>query len=279
MRWVWAVAATAVVSVLAIWFVTSDESPMPRQQFCRAQVGDRTAQLDLEQARWTSLMVAISQRRGLPPRAATIAIATAFQESKIHNINYGDRDSLGLFQQRPSQGWGTEEQVMDPFHAINRFYDGLVRVRGYESMPITEAAQAVQRSAFPGAYAAHEDYSRALASTLRGYSPAQFSCRVPTSTTGDPEAVVADLRAAYGSTPAAVDGETVTLDVTGTDANANVLGWAWAHYLVANAARLSITEVSFDAYRWSASSQDGRWVGNNAASAREVVAIVGSDAT
>ena len=89
-------------------------------------------------------------------RAATIAIATAIQESKLRNLDYGDRDSLGLFQQRPSQGWGTEEQILDPVYATNRFYDALVKVKGYESMEITKVAQEVQRSAYPEAYADHE---------------------------------------------------------------------------------------------------------------------------
>ena len=157
--------------------VVRDREPV-RSEYCVAEVGKTRAQIDIEQARWTTLMAAISQRRGLPPRATTIAIATAFQESKIHNLDYGDRDSVGLFQQRPSQGWGTREQMRDPRYSIGKFYDGLVKVKGYTSMSITEAAQRVQRSAYPGAYAQHEDYARALASSLRGYSPAAFSCRI-----------------------------------------------------------------------------------------------------
>ena len=66
--------------------------------------------------------------RGLPERAVVIALATAQQESRLRNLDYGDRDSLGLFQQRPSQGWGTEAQVQDPVYAAGKFYDGLVKV-------------------------------------------------------------------------------------------------------------------------------------------------------
>ena len=92
-------------------------------------------------------------RRGLPARAASIALATAYQESKLRNLDHGDRDSLGLFQQRPSQGWGTAKQIQDPYYATNAFYDALVKIDGYQTMRITEAAQEVQRSGFPEAYA------------------------------------------------------------------------------------------------------------------------------
>ena len=177
MRLRWVVLTSVVLAGVLVATVLRDRQPM-LSEYCIAEVGDTRAQIDNEQARWTSLMAAIAQRRGLPPRATTIAIATAFQESKIHNVDYGDRDSLGLFQQRPSQGWGTPEQVLDPYYSIERFYDGLVKVRGYEGMTITNAAQRVQRSAFPGAYAQHEDYARALASSLRGYSPTAFHCRI-----------------------------------------------------------------------------------------------------
>ena len=121
---------------------------------------------------------AVAVKRGLPPRAATIAIATAIQESKLRNLRYGDRDSLGLFQQRPSQGWGTEEQILDPVYAPTSFYDALVKIKGYESMEITKVAQEVQRSAYPEAYADHEQEGRILASTISGHSPAGLGCRL-----------------------------------------------------------------------------------------------------
>lgn len=150
--------------------------PLPAPPGCTAKVGDTEVSLSPEQARNAALIAAIGVRRGLPARAVSIALATAFQESKLVNIDYGDRDSLGLFQQRPSQGWGTEEQVMDPVYAANAFYDELVGIDGYQDMRITEAAQAVQRSGFPEAYEQHADGARALASALTGWSPAAFTC-------------------------------------------------------------------------------------------------------
>ena len=138
---------------------------------------------DPEQTGNAALIAALSVKRGMPPRAATIAITTAFQESKIRNLRYGDRDSLGLFQQRPSQGWGTAEQILDPVHATNAFYDALVKFQGYETADITEIAQRVQKSGYPEAYRDHEGQGRVLASNLTGHSPAGLTCRLDAVTT------------------------------------------------------------------------------------------------
>ena len=105
----------------------------------------------------------------MPARAASIALATAYQESKLYNIEHGDRDSLGLFQQRPSQGWGTVEQILDPVYATNAFYDALAEIDGYETMPDHRGRPgrcSGRRS--PTAYADHEADARALASALTG---------------------------------------------------------------------------------------------------------------
>lgn len=98
----------------------------------------------------------------VPARGQVVALATALQESGLRNLAYGDRDSLGLFQQRPSQGWGTAAEVMDPVHASARFYAALRKVPGWESLAVAQAAQAVQRSAFPDAYAKWEPLAAAL---------------------------------------------------------------------------------------------------------------------
>ncbi|MFJ2877354.1 C40 family peptidase [Streptomyces sp. NPDC086796] len=98
----------------------------------------------------------------VPARGQVVALATALQESGLRNLDYGDRDSLGLFQQRPSQGWGTARQVRDPVHAATRFYEALLKVPGWQSMTVTQAAQAVQKSGFPDAYAKWEPLATAL---------------------------------------------------------------------------------------------------------------------
>ena len=108
----------------------------------------------------------VALERGLPPHAVTVALATAFQESNLLNLNYGDRDSLGLFQQRPSMGWGTPAQVMNPHYAAGKFFDGLVRVPNWQNLPVTVAAQMVQLSAFPDAYAKWQPLATSLAQAV-----------------------------------------------------------------------------------------------------------------
>ncbi|MFF4980910.1 C40 family peptidase [Streptomyces sp. NPDC001046] len=98
----------------------------------------------------------------IPARGQIVALATALQESGLRNLTYGDRDSLGLFQQRPSQGWGTANEILDPVHASTKFYEALEKVSGWQSLSITQAAQAVQRSGFPEAYAKWEPLATAL---------------------------------------------------------------------------------------------------------------------
>ena len=217
--------------------------------------GGGSAELATDQAANAGLITAVAVRRGLPARAASIALATAMQESKIRNISHGDQagpDSRGLFQQRPSQGWGTAEQVMDPYHASNAFYDALVKVPGYQSLEITDAAQRVQRSAYPDAYAQHEVMARAFASSLSGQTAAGLDCslRAPDEA-GDPAAVQERLSAAFGDVPASTDGSTLVLDAEGTRA------WAVAQWAVANAKALSITEVQADGRSWSRQDRDG----------------------
>lgn len=118
--------------------------------------------LSEEQRGNAAAIISVAKDMGLPPRAWLVALATAMQESTLRNIDYGDRDSLGLFQQRPSQGWGTPAQVTDPAYSSRIFYERLLEVPGWEQMPITVAAQTVQRSAFPDAYAQWQDLAAAL---------------------------------------------------------------------------------------------------------------------
>ncbi|MEW2402241.1 C40 family peptidase [Streptomyces sp. NPDC046862] len=102
----------------------------------------------------------------VPTRGQVIALATALQESGLRNLSYGDRDSLGLFQQRPSQGWGTAEQIQDPVYAATQFYTHLLNIDGWQQLTVTQAAQEVQRSAYKDAYAKWEDLTTALQSAI-----------------------------------------------------------------------------------------------------------------
>ncbi|WP_226367363.1 C40 family peptidase [Pseudonocardia sp. ICBG162] len=115
-----------------------------------------------EQTDNAATIVNIVVGQGLPKRAAVIAISTVIVESRLVNVGYGDRDSLGLYQQRPSQGWGTPEQVLNPDYATRIFLDRLVALPGWATMAAGTAAQAVQRSAFPDRYAPQEAPAAAL---------------------------------------------------------------------------------------------------------------------
>jgi hypothetical protein len=130
---------------------------------------------DADQLANAKAIVAAGKDMGLSPRAWTIAVATALQESNLHNLgNLGaanDHDSLGLFQQRTSGDWGTAEQIQDPHHAATKFLERLVKLPGWDSMPLTQAAQKVQVSAYPQAYAKHEAQAGNMIDALYGSGP------------------------------------------------------------------------------------------------------------
>jgi murein DD-endopeptidase MepM/ murein hydrolase activator NlpD len=116
-----------------------------------------------------AVIVHVGQSMNVPPRGWVVAVATAMQESTLHNSSaMRDHDSVGLFQQRPSKGWGTVAQIMDPQYSSRKFYERLVKVPGWLGLPLTKAAQIVQRSAFPGAYAKHEVKAAALVDQVAG---------------------------------------------------------------------------------------------------------------
>ncbi|GAA5124371.1 hypothetical protein GCM10023339_45750 [Alloalcanivorax gelatiniphagus] len=285
-----AVGAVVALGAAATAVVLVDRGGVPTlldTSGCTAEVDGHTVEVDLEQAENAALITAVSAQRGLPARAASIALATAYQESKLYNIDYGDRDSVGLFQQRPSQGWGSVAQLTDPVYATNAFYDALQEVEGYETMEITVAAQEVQRSAYPDAYADHEQDGRALASALTGNSPGALWCDVP----GDADQVDAeidesglvprasavrrDLEARFGTLslggfePGGVssghmegsahyEGRAVDVFFRPVNPDNRKRGWALASYLVANADRLDVKTIIFDGRIWQA----GSWAGD-----------------
>ena len=280
-------ACLAVVAGVAVLF-DRGVGPLPNSESCQARVGGVVVDVSTEQAENASLITAIAVRRGLPARAASIALATAYQESKLRNLDHGDRDSLGLFQQRPSQGWGTAAQIRRPSYSINKFYDELQKIDGYQSMRITEAAQEVQRSGFPEAYEDHAEDGRALASALSGYSPARFSCVVDESgdlaaerprgngLTGRAQRVRRSLDRAFGDLPmggfaaggvstghrpgsAHYDGRAIDVFVRPINPDNKRKGWAIASYLVAHASRLDVDHVIFDKRIWSAGRSASGW--------------------
>jgi hypothetical protein len=239
----------------------------PVTERCTAQLDDSDWYLSPDQADNAALVAGTSVARGLPARAATIGLATALQESKLINIEHGDRDSVGLFQQRPSQDWGTVEEIMDPVYSTKAFYDVLVQVEGYQDMAVTDAAQAVQRSAYPDAYAQHEMRSRAWASALTGNSPESLSCELAPVADDDqlaPDAardvVVGRLGRDLGLAPAtgAADpnrqdpaSSTVTVDATPLTPDDPARGaWATGQWAVATAHTTQAIQVHVDDRVW-----------------------------
>ncbi|MDR1387110.1 MAG: hypothetical protein LBJ44_05885 [Propionibacteriaceae bacterium] len=203
--WLVAVGLALVSALVLIWLVASrlgseTEPPLsqPPALFCRSIIGQQTAQLTPEQAANAALIAGVATQRGLAPRAVSIALTTAFQESGIRNLDYGDLDSLGLFQQRPAAGWGTPEQIMDPIYSTNKFYDAMVRVPNWADSDIGDVAQAVQISAYPDYYDKHVARARLLASALSGQTAAAWSCLVRDPAPADPAALTHELGRTYG---------------------------------------------------------------------------------
>ena len=255
---------TGVLVGAGFWVANSFKKAFePRLSLgCSATVGDASYGLALDQSENAALIAGIAVQRGMPARAASIALATAMQESRLRNIEYGDLDSVGLFQQRPSQDWGSVEQIMDPVYSANAFYDVLAQVPDYVNLPINDAAQIVQRSGFPQAYAQHEPLSRAFASALTGQTPAGLNCTMAkAATAGSPETVAAAAQQALGplarltATTTAGDagtGTTVSLDVP------EAYGWMLAHWALANANELGIVTVSHAGRQWDRNANKGR---------------------
>jgi hypothetical protein len=161
-----------VVLVGIGWAARGDEPPPD----AACTVEGTTVELTGEQAANVETIAAVARRRGLPDRAVVVALATAQQESRLVNVPYGDRDSLGLFQQRPSQGWGSPAQVQDPEYAAGAFYRRLVRVPNWQSRPLGEASHAVQRSAFPERVPRWEPMAQALTDALYDDGDLPLSC-------------------------------------------------------------------------------------------------------
>ncbi|GAA0455862.1 hypothetical protein Aca07nite_50600 [Actinoplanes capillaceus] len=162
MRMLFVTAVAVIAAFLISPLVRADENCAPSPT--PSALGHWTD----EQLANARLIVTIGSERRVPEEALVIAVATALQESRLRNLPGGDRDSIGLFQQRPSQGWGTPRQLTDPAYQTGKFYDRLLTVDGWQEMRLTEAAQAVQVSAFPEAYAKHAKTAAQLVGALGG---------------------------------------------------------------------------------------------------------------
>jgi hypothetical protein len=234
---------------------------------CQAGSGTSTVSLDTEQANVAATIAGVAAREHLPRHAVTIAYATAMQESHLHNLDYGDLDSVGVFQQRPSEGWGTTSQLENPVYATTKFFSALVQVRGYLQMPVDQAAQAVQRSADGSAYSQYDLMASALTSAFTGQWPRSVWCwytsglqpktnltaagKALAATFGQPMRHRAVLRFATSrpadKTPAAA------VRVRQSAA------WTVASWLVTHAQVYGISDVRYDGYEWRTADGGRGW--------------------
>lgn len=265
MRVRWLVLVLTVVAVIVCGgvyagarYLGSQLTPSLAIESCTVSA-DGVVTLEADQLANAATIAAVGIRRQLPERAVTVALATAFQESKLRNLRGGDRDSVGLFQQRPSQGWGTVEQVSDPRYASGKFYDRLVTIPGWESMRVTEAAQAVQISAYPELYEQWARHAEILTRALRGTATQAVACVLPR----EPgrrgaqalEALVESIRLDWGEERiTALDAAALRVELQPRDEQT---GWRYAHWLVAQAQEHGVRVVRWAGMEWD--SQRGTW--------------------
>ena len=157
---------------------------------------------DSQQTGYAATIISVGAGKNVPPRGWVVALATAMQESGLRNLGdlgtANDHDSLGLFQQRPSQGWGSPHELMDPVYAAGKFYDKLLQIPHWQQLPVTVAAQAVQRSAYPDAYAKWEPDAQALVTALAGSAAIGTGCGAQVSALGWTPPVRAEIVSGFG---------------------------------------------------------------------------------
>lgn len=268
----------AVIGYFAVQRYSNGGAGAPYCTATAAAGGGQKYEMTPEQAANAATIAAVGISKGLPDRAVTIALATAMQESALRNLDHGDRDSLGLFQQRPSMGWGTPEQITDPVYSAGIFYDHLVDVPGYSRLPLTVAAQKVQRSGYPQAYAKHETDATVLTAAFG--EGGVLSCSGPAPLRGDPEKVRAELVRAFGKDALAgggggAGGAEAAPTQPGAGAQPEISlrlkrdggpaeerrGRAMAHWAVARSHELGIARVSYRGSGWVGGKARGLWQG------------------
>ena len=235
---------------------------------CQAGTGGAAIPLATEQAGIAATIAGIAARHRLPQRAVTIALAAALQESELQNLDYGDRDSVGVFQQRPSQGWGTTAEIEDPVYATTRFFAALVRLPGYTKMPVDQAAQDVQHSADGYAYEQWVGIATQLTGYFTGTSPAEVSCWYTPAGKADLTGALKQLTQTFG--PEGKD-EVLVRMTTDRSAKKNKErttavvhvqrdgAWTVAAWLVAHAQQYGISQIRYAGYVWNAANGSMGW--------------------
>ncbi len=250
-----------VALAVATYLVVRQVKPLLTGTGCQAVAGRVTMPLDTEQAGIAATIAGVAHQRGLPPRAVTVAYAAALQESKMHNLDYGDRDSVGVFQQRPSEGWGPRRKLEDPVFATTRFFQVLITVPGYRHLPVYKAAQAVQHSADGAAYSQYQGQAGRLARAFTGQQARAVWCWSPSAAAGRAKLGAASQALAVTFGP--VHGRQADPPAVGrallVRAHGQAMGWAVAAWLVTHAQQYRIHQVRFAGYQWLASTGTSGW--------------------
>jgi hypothetical protein len=264
-----AIFGTTLVLVLAIAGYTIYHSfrnvtSPPPPPGCRAGAGLQAIDLDPEQAEVAATIAGVAARHRLPRQAVTIALAAALQESKLHNLDYGDRDSVGIFQQRPSEGWGSASQLQDPVYATTKFYAALAKVHHYTAMPIYQAAQDVQHSADGSAYQQWTDIAGQLTGYFTGKSPRAVSCWYTPAGRANLAGAERQIRQTFGPAGRKAVVVRITTDRSGQKTSAvlhvqRAAGWTVASWLVAHAQAYHLSHVRYAGYSWKAANGTMGW--------------------
>jgi hypothetical protein len=235
-------------------------SPPPPPPGCQAGPNAQAVTLDTDQAGIAAIITAVAERRGMPRQAVVIALATAMQESELHNLDYGDRDSVGVFQQRPSQGWGSTAELENPVYAASKFYAALAQVPRYTKIPVYQAAQDVQHSADGTAYGSQEYVAGLLAAAFTGADPHSVTCwYTPSASPGpaDVTGAAGGLRDTFG--PADHGTVTIKLRKEAVLRVSHSEGWTAATWLVTHAQQYQLTDVRYAGYEWKAADGSMGW--------------------
>jgi hypothetical protein len=269
------VILAAVVALGAGVYVAVRHAPsILGETGCTAGTGRAAVALDTQQAQIAATIAGVAHRRGMPPRALTVAYATAMQETHLHDPGYGDLDSVGVFQQRPSQGWGPASKLIDPVYASTRFFRALAGIHGYQRMPVYKAAQAVQHSADGYAYKQYQVLAAHLTTAFTGSSPRAVWCWPAGHATATAKLVPARraIVKAFGPLPASRSGSAGDAASLLVQAPQPGLGWAVAAWLVTHAGKYRLHDVRYAGFRWPAPAGHTGWVKDTGAPAGSVSA-------
>ena len=254
------IAAAAVLllvaGVVAYLALKPSIQQIIRPTGCTAGPAAQGVQLSVSQAGIAAVIAGVASEQQMPIRAVAIAYATALQESKLADLDYGTADSVGVFQQRPSQGWGSARQIENPVYATSRFFAALRRVPHYRRLPIYQAAQDVQHSADGSAYAQYATMGTDMALGFTGADPHGVWCSYG-SPVGRPR--LAAARQAMASVFGSLPGRLRADPLASIRVHDPRQGWAVAAWLVSHAASYGISRVEYRHYQWLAGRTSGRW--------------------